>query len=95
MAIGQALTEEQALTIFPNPVQTEFSIRFTHSGPGVVVFSLLDSTGKKRKTLLDEPLDKGVHYKQFNVSELPDGLYVYQLIHDHKVLTGKIIVNKK
>nr|MBP9095726.1 T9SS type A sorting domain-containing protein [Ignavibacteria bacterium] len=53
-----------------------------------------DITGREVRTLVNEKLSAGSYSYDFNASELPSGVYFYQLQTDDFIETKKMILLK-
>jgi len=88
------VTESNQLpvSVNPNPVvdAANFSITLDHSS--LVLVSLTDLTGQKVRELNFGTLTAGESRISMEVSELPSGVYCYQVIAGKESATGKIIV---
>jgi hypothetical protein len=64
---------------YPNPFNPATMIRWQLSGPGRVKLMVFDLLGREVATLVDEPMDQGVHAVPFDGGMLASGVYVYRL----------------
>ncbi len=97
-----ALTREtffatQSLDIFklsPNPVQTEFSVRYLTPDLGIYTGRIVNTAGQivSEKTLQPERTATA-QYLTWNVENLPNGVYFLQLLSaDNRVVVKKFVV---
>ena len=85
---------------YPNPVaassvdgsSTTIAYRIAH--PGKVQMKLFNQLGQEARTLVDETKDAGTHVVKLETSELPPGMYHYQLFAFGKTMTRKMILMK-
>lgn len=78
----------------PNPFSTTTRIRYTLPASADVTLSVYDATGRLVKTLVSGLRTAGDHDVLFDASGLASGLYVYRLVADRHVKTGKMVVAK-
>lgn len=74
---------------YPNPFNPTTIIKFSVFEREQVSLKIFDLLGQEVKTLVQEEKTKGSYEVVFNASELPSGIYVYQL------KTGKLVETKK
>ncbi|MEZ4959369.1 MAG: alpha/beta hydrolase-fold protein [Saprospiraceae bacterium] len=79
---------------FPNPVSSVTNIAFEIPERGVINIDIFDAFGKRIKRLLSEEFPAGKHEIQMEVTDIPDGVYYYQLENDAHIQTKKLIVLK-
>lgn len=88
------LTGLNALSAYPNPATTNFTLKFIDETEGRVVVSLLNSKGIKVLEFQTEKIE-GELLKEVPVSNLEAGIYVVQvLMNQRDSYTTKIIVVK-
>ncbi len=79
---------------FPNPASDFTTIQFKINNTNLVDITLKDSQGRTLKTLLHEERTEGSHLIKVNVSDLPTGIYFYQLKTGFFKETRKLIVTR-
>jgi len=79
---------------FPNPATDFTTIQFKINNTNLVDITLKDSQGRTLKTLLHEERPEGSHIIKVNVSDLPAGIYFYQLKTGFFKETRKLIVTR-
>ena len=77
---------------YPNPFNPTTTIGFGIPEKGNVKISVLNILGEEIKVLLNEEKEAGYHSVDFNASELPSGVYFYQLRAGSFVETKKMIL---
>lgn len=86
---------DNLVKIYPNPLKTVGTITYTLSQPGEATIRVFNLLGKEVSTLAQGNKLQGTFTQQVNVSSLPDGVYIYNLVvNGNSVKTGKIIVNR-
>ncbi len=79
---------------YPNPFRYETEISFNLEKGGYTQLIVYNSIGRYVTTLLNETLNEGTHQVLFNASNLPYGLYFYQLQQGEFSMVRKMILLK-
>jgi uncharacterized protein (DUF1501 family) len=79
---------------FPNPAKESTIIQFKINNTSNVTLSLLDNNGRLIKTILNEERTEGEHSVKVELSDVPTGMYLYQLKSGFMSDTKKLIVTK-
>lgn len=79
---------------FPNPAKENTTIRFRINNTSHVTINLLDNNGKLLKTVLNEEKSEGEHAVRLDLSDVPQGFYLYQLKTGFVNESKKMIVTK-
>lgn len=79
---------------FPNPFNPETKISFSLPESGFVSLKVYDLLGKEVAVLVSEELAQGTHAVSFDASQLPSGVYVYQLQADGVKISRKMSLLK-
>jgi hypothetical protein len=79
---------------FPNPFNPATIIRFDLPEPGNTSLIIYNILGQKVKELLNEFKDAGYYKVEFNASELPSGIYIYQICSGNYTQTRKLMLLK-
>lgn len=79
---------------YPNPFNPSTSIDYSIKSIGLVRLKIYDMLGKEVATLVNEIKDPGNYTTLFNASDLPSGIYVYELTSGNFVATKKLILLK-
>ena len=77
---------------YPNPFNPTTTIGFGIPEKGSVRLSILNILGEEIKILLNEEKEAGYHSIDFNASDLPSGVYFYQLKAGSFIETKKMIL---
>ncbi len=75
---------------YPNPFNPSTRIKFYISSRMLVQLKVYDILGKEVVTLMNEEKYPGEYSIQFNASNLPSGIYFYQLIAGDYISTKKM-----
>ncbi|GEM_PF-4500788 len=91
--IDSLIINENGLTIFPNPVDENFSLCYPLSEKSILKIDLYDSSGRLLHVFLDKTVrDTGVHCEQFNwPSDVGKGVYFINLSGRNFAYGGKIM----
>jgi len=93
--LESALPEEDVLARnYPNPFFPTTRIEFSLNHQKDVKLEVYDSIGRKIRTLIDDRLNEGFHFVDFDGSGLASGVYFYRIITDETVTTNKMIMVK-
>ncbi|MCA1751539.1 MAG: T9SS type A sorting domain-containing protein [Flavobacteriales bacterium] len=77
----------------PNPATNNSMVTFSPAYSGYTNLEVYDMSGRHIETLFSRSADENVDYKiNFNVDNLPNGLYMYRLTTNHEVLISKFMV---
>jgi hypothetical protein len=88
--LPNAISSESILSQnYPNPFRENTIITWQLPGDAHVVLKVYDFIGREVKTLEDCNQVKGKHSVNFNASELPPGVYFYQLNAGEFIQTKK------
>ena len=79
---------------YPNPFNPTTKINFDLKNNAFAMLRIYDITGREVRTLVNEKLSVGTYTYDFNASELPSGVYFYQLEADGFIETKKMILLK-
>jgi len=79
---------------YPNPFNPSTTIRFTLPKEGMVEMSVFNVMGQKVATALSKRLSAGEHTLTFDGSDLPSGVYFYQINAGEYVETKKMTLIK-
>lgn len=79
---------------YPNPANEFTTIQFKMNNTNLVDLTLKDSQGRTIKSLLHEERTEGTHIVKADVSDIPAGIYFYQLKTGFFQETKKLIVTR-
>jgi len=79
---------------YPNPFNPNTIIRYQLPVTNFVTMKVYDALGKEIKTLVNEKLQPGTHEVTFDGSNLPSGIYLYQLSAEDFIETKRMIMIK-
>ncbi|OYD15720.1 hypothetical protein CH333_05105 [candidate division WOR-3 bacterium JGI_Cruoil_03_44_89] len=82
------------LSIYPNPVKNDMTIRFGIPREERVSIKVYDISGREAKTLVDERLEAGYHTIKLDGKNFPSGIYFARLVTDGYEATKKIVLMK-
>ena len=80
----------EATGAYPNPFSGRTAIRFALEEAGDVRLAVYDVTGREVAALADGPAEAGQHAATFEADGLAAGVYVWRLVADGHVETGRI-----
>ncbi len=79
---------------YPNPFNPVTSISWGTSSAGLQTLKVFDVLGKEVATLVNEYRPAGNYQVQWDASNVPSGMYVYQLTSGTNVVTKKMVLLK-
>lgn len=79
------------INLYPNPAQTEVNVQVMSEQKNVS-FIVTDLTGKRLQ--LDTPVSSGENAYKLNISDLPAGVYVLQMISDAEPVSTRFTITK-
>lgn len=79
---------------YPNPFNPTTTIKFSIPEQVDVKLKVFDILGREVKVLLDKYMQAGTYEIEFNASELPSGVYFYNLVAGSKSITKKMVLTK-
>jgi photosystem II stability/assembly factor-like uncharacterized protein len=79
---------------YPNPFNPSTNIRYQITDNNFVSLKVFDILGKEITTLVDETQKPGIYEVQFDGSNLPSGVYFYNLTSIGMNITKKMLLSK-
>jgi hypothetical protein len=79
---------------FPNPFNPTTTIRYSIPARSFVILKVFNSLGQQVATLVDQEQSVGVYSIQWQASDLPSGVYFYNLQANDFVETKKLVLLK-
>ena len=79
---------------YPNPFNPTTTIKYQIANDSFVSLIIYNSLGEEIKTSVNEIKTAGSYKVSFDGSELPSGMYVYQLKSGNYIQTEKMILMK-
>jgi len=79
---------------YPNPFNPSTSIRYQVSSISRITLKVYDVLGNEIETLVDEEKQPGVYKVNWNASEMPSGVYFYQVTSSNSTDIKKMILIK-
>lgn len=81
-------------TSYPNPFNPTTKISFALESEQFVDLRIFDMKGSEVAIMINQPLAKGLHTREFDAQNLPSGMYVCRLITAESVRTIKLALLK-
>ncbi|MCP5064551.1 MAG: T9SS type A sorting domain-containing protein [Ignavibacteriae bacterium] len=79
---------------YPNPFNPSTTIKFSIMENAKVELKIYDIIGREIKTLVNRELNAGSHNIQFDASNLPSGMYVYEVRSGNFLQSRKMLLLK-
>jgi Secretion system C-terminal sorting domain len=92
LPINPSLAEQ--VLVSPNPFQSELSVRFNLLVSGKVSFECLDTQGRVLKKMEEQYEEIGMYETQFELADIPPGLYYLRVLTPTGTQISKIIKSK-
>lgn len=87
--------KQNALNIFPNPSTGEFTVKYDVLKRADVTLNIMDINGKIIRTLSNVTNQyEGKYQIPVNANDLPNGIYIVNLINNGERFSGKVIIEK-
>jgi len=86
------ISNEASLLISPNPAPGITTLSFKISKPGMVICDLFDFSGTKIKSMVNEVKASGYYEKEFDLSNIPAGVYFCILKTTHGLYSKKLVI---
>lgn len=95
VGLGDELTAKKLnANAYPNPMSSVGVISYTTEVSSDVSVKIFDMAGRQVLNVFEGKQDAGDHTETFNVSELKDGVYFYQIKAGDISTTNKLIIKK-
>ena len=79
---------------FPNPFNPETIIKFDLPESDIVKLNIFNTLGEEVAQIVNEQLQAGTYYYNFNAENLPSGVYIYKLITSNYQSSNKMLLLK-
>lgn len=79
---------------YPNPFNPETKIKYTLNKSSIVKLNVYDVLGNRISIILNEFKTAGTYETTFDGSDLPSGMYFYNLISENNSITKKMMLIK-
>ncbi|HDP98482.1 MAG TPA: T9SS type A sorting domain-containing protein [bacterium] len=89
-----APTQFELYQNYPNPFNPTSMISFYVPHRNPVQLTVYDILGRKIAIIVNEALEKGYHQVQFDGTELPSGIYIYQIRYDNQTFARQMLLMK-
>ena len=91
---GEQTNKTTLLDNYPDPFNPETTIAFELADSRAVQLHIYDVVGRRIATLVNGVLPSGRHEVRWQASNLPSGMYFYQLVTDHLVQVRPMMLVK-
>lgn len=82
------------LETFPNPNSGTLKLKYLIAGKQSSILELFSANGSKVKILMQKLRYPGTYEENFDISDLPDGIYFVRLQAGEQAASAKIVLNK-
>lgn len=87
-------TENKLYDNYPNPFNPSTIIKYSLKDEGIVSLKIFNSLGEEVRTIVNENKAAGNYEVEFNATNLPSGVYIYQLTTPGFTQARKMILAK-
>jgi hypothetical protein len=92
-SVQENIAEAIGLSIFPNPTDGSFFVKFNLHDQQNVRLEILDIIGQKIVTASQKGIfPAGEHFEEINANGWPSGIYLVRFQMDSGVATGRVVV---
>lgn len=91
---GQTPDEYKLTQNYPNPFNPTTQIRFSIPESGIVTMKIYNTLGEQVATLINEQKAQGEYNVTFDASNLPSGVYIYQIRVNDFTASKKMMLMK-
>ena len=89
VGVSEITMKNSPFTVYPNPVNGPISIKSSHNNKSNTILQLYNLNGS---IILEKTLNfTGSNIVTVSLNNLTSGMYIYRIINDNKVTSGKII----
>ncbi len=85
---------EYAVSLYPNPANTLFTIQYVLSETADISFSIIDITGRNILSSDKEKQSIGQHQIDIKVDHLPSGMYYVKVNVGNPIIVKKLLINR-
>lgn len=90
----QQIVPGRLLNCYPNPSHGNIAINYSLDYKSNIIIKLIDNYGKTLVIIDEGNKAKGLHLLNCNLSDLPNGTYIYSLYADGKLIDSKKLIIK-
>ncbi|WP_412063676.1 M36 family metallopeptidase [Rubrivirga sp. IMCC45206] len=94
MANASAGAADTELRVAPNPVASTARFTFGLDDASDVELAVYNAIGQRVALLASGTMEPGQHEVRFDAGALPSGVYLYRLVADGDVQTGRLVVTR-
>ncbi|MBK9460931.1 MAG: T9SS type A sorting domain-containing protein [Sphingobacteriales bacterium] len=91
-AVNAPKTPESNFAVYPNPANDLINLSFDLKTAGNVAINIIDVTGKKVATIMNEEVSSGKHTKLFSTASLQNGIYYVQITEGTAISAHKLTI---
>ena len=93
--INKTITSNRELNVFPNPSNGEFTVNYLVKKRANVLLEIFDMKGVLMRTLVNVSNQyEGKYQIPINLNELPNGIYLVNLIKDDKKFVERVVIER-
>ena len=84
----------QNITIYPNPIQTTFTVQYDLLAAANVNIDILDVSGRVVKNVKNERQNAGNYQilEEISKNNFADGIYFIRLNFDNQIITKRVVI---
>ena len=89
--MATVLSADVSLYAFPNPTDGMLNVNLGSLDNQHIILSLFDATGRKIRTLFEGDITKGSQNWKYDISTLPNGIYMLRVESDNSAAVVKVM----
>lgn len=93
-AIGEPLSSDLNIQMFPNPASTSVNFSADLAAEGGLEIGLYDVQGKQVRHIAQDGLNAGTHSLRLETADLPSGIYMARVKAGGQVAVKKLLITK-
>ncbi len=90
--VEDILSEEENLSVYPNPANQQLNIRYTLNETSPVTIKLFDAEGKTIRTITNENKLIGNYQQSISVDDVSAGIYVCSITTNHVIKNMRVAI---
>jgi hypothetical protein len=94
LATVQEYAFSSRLKLYPNPVSSDLNVECEFENSESVIMNIYSVQGQRVLTFTETNVQRGTQLKTISVAELPEGIYILEILQDGAVMKKKFAVQR-